>query len=615
MPQRPAVPNIALLLGLAWLVIVLQLLADHWANTALTLTDMDDAMRLVQMRGLVDGHGWFNLHEARLGPPDGYDTHWSRLIDAGLAGMLWLFGQFTDAAFAERLMRTVWPMLWLVPTMAGATAIAWRIAGRDAAPIALVLTAVGLPAFQHFIPGRIDHHNVQIAIAVLLVAAVAWSDRKRWAAAAAGALTGLAMAIGFEGLPYIVLAGAAMALRFIFAPDTAPDADRLPASDAGQALARYGVWGAGSVAAAFLVSVGPAQWGRTACDAIAVNSTVAVILATLGLALTGRLLAGAHWQVRAAGVAATGFVAAAAFAAIEPRCLGGPFAMMDPAVRSLWFNHVSEMQSLWALTRKSPPMGAAVAAFPVVAVLFMLALAREPATRRDFGCLVAAAALILSVAVMFSMVRAFSYAIWLAIPMVAAGVVRMFASLRPGTFAVRALIALFLAPAVTAAVAMAAVQAVTARHVEPVNSRVAAGCLLSKSYAQLAALPPGLVATDIDYGPFVLALTPHSVMSAPYHRLVAPIIAANDDLRPAAGGGARGGGQVQAGLSRHMRPSQAGRHRCGGAGREPVGPARGRRRARLARTGRGDPRRALRGLPRQAVRPPAAPWPQWFRAC
>jgi hypothetical protein len=268
LPQRPAVPNIALLglallLGLAWLVIVVQLVADHWADTALTLTDMDDAMRLVQMRGFIDGHGWFNLHEARLGPPDGYDTHWSRLIDAGLAGMLWLFGQFTDAAFAERLMRTVWPMLWLLPTMAGATAIAWRVAGREAAPIALVLTAVGLPAFQHFIPGRIDHHNVQIAIAVLLVAAVAWSDRTRWAAAAAGVLTGAAMAIGFEGLPYIVLAGAALALRFVVVPD------------AGRALARYGAWGAGSVAAAFLVSVGPAQWGRTACDAIAINSTVA----------------------------------------------------------------------------------------------------------------------------------------------------------------------------------------------------------------------------------------------------------------------------------------------------------------------------------------------------
>ncbi len=507
--------NIALLLGAAWVVIVLQLLSDHWADAGRTLTDMDDAMRLVQMRGFIDGHGWFNLHEPRLGPPDGYDTHWSRLIDAGLAGLLWLFAQFTGPAMAERLMRTVWPMLWLIPTMAGATALAWRIAGRDAAPVALVLTAVGLPAFQHFIPGRIDHHNVQIALAVLLMAAVAWSDRTSWAAAAAGALTGAALAIGFEGLPYIVLAGATMALRFILAPGAAP------------ALVRYGLWGAGSVAAAFLVSVGPDHWGRAACDAIAVNSTVAVIVATLGLALAGRVLAGAAAPARCAGVAAAGLAAAAAFAAVEPRCLGGPFAMMDPMVRALWFNHVSEMQPLWEVARTSPPAAAAVAAFPAVALAFLALLACDRATRRDFGFLVAAAALVISVVVMVTMVRAFSYAIWLAIPMVAAGVAHMVVSLRAGALAVRALLAVVLAPAVTAAVAMAAVQAVTASEPEAENSRVAQGCLLSESYAPLAALPPGLVATDIDYGPFVLALTPHSVMSAPYHRMVGPIIAAH----------------------------------------------------------------------------------------
>jgi hypothetical protein len=135
---------------------------------------------------------------------------------------------------------------------------------------------------------------------------------------------------------------------------------------------------------------------------------------------------------------------------------------------------------------------------------------------------------VVATAVMCSMVRAFSYAIWLAIPVVAAGVVRLFPPLRSGTLAARALVALFLAPAVTAAVAMAAVEALTARAPEPEDSRVASGCLLDKSYDELAALPPGLVATDIDYGPFVLALTPHAVMSAPYHRLVGPIIAAHE---------------------------------------------------------------------------------------
>ena len=79
-------------------------------------------------------------------------------------------------------MRAAWPMLWLLPTMAGTAAIAWRIAGREAALVALLLALVGLPAFHQFRPGRIDHHNVQIALSVLVVAATVWSDRVRWAA-------------------------------------------------------------------------------------------------------------------------------------------------------------------------------------------------------------------------------------------------------------------------------------------------------------------------------------------------------------------------------------------------------------------------------------------------
>lgn len=514
-PSISTRPSFALLLGLAWLVIVVQLLADHWTETAHTLSDMDDAMRLVQARAFFAGRGWFDLHEMRLGPPDGYDTHWSRLIDAGLVGLFWLFGQFTDAAFAERLARALWPMLWLIPTMAGAAAIAWRIAGRPAALTTLLLTVVGLPAFQHFIPGRIDHHNVQIALSVLLVAAAAWSDRVRWAATAAGVLTGAAMAIGFEGLPYILLGGLVITLRFVIDP-----------AGAG-ALLRYGLAGVVSVLAAFFVSIGPAHWTLTACDAIAINSVVAVAVATLGLAVCAARFAQSSWQVRLAGVLILGAVATVLFIAIEPQCVAGPFAMMDRMVRTIWFSHVSEMQPLWTVARTSPAMGAAVAAFPVVAVLCTLALARDPDLRRDFGFLVAAAALTVAVIVMVVMVRAFSYAMWLAMPLVATGALRLCARLKLGSLAARVLVALFLTPLVTSAVAFAAVNAIDRNKGVEENSRVAAGCLQTENYARLAVLPPGLVVTDIDYGPFVLALTPHAVLSAPYHRLVAPIIDAD----------------------------------------------------------------------------------------
>ncbi|HEY1543865.1 MAG TPA: hypothetical protein VGG01_15750, partial [Xanthobacteraceae bacterium] len=62
-------PNFALLLGLAWLVIAIDLVARHWAGTALTLSDTDDAMRLAEVHDFLHGQGWFDLHQARLDPP------------------------------------------------------------------------------------------------------------------------------------------------------------------------------------------------------------------------------------------------------------------------------------------------------------------------------------------------------------------------------------------------------------------------------------------------------------------------------------------------------------------------------------------------------------------
>src|SRR5689334_6884942 len=123
--------------------------------------------------------------------------------------------------------------------MGAVAALAWRIAGRNAALAALVVCACALPAFQHFKPGRIDHHNVQIALALAVVAAAAWSDRARHAATLAGALTGLAAAVGLEGLPFLVTGGAALALRW--AAGARHDASNAPTlQPPGRALFDYG---------------------------------------------------------------------------------------------------------------------------------------------------------------------------------------------------------------------------------------------------------------------------------------------------------------------------------------------------------------------------------------
>src|SRR5262249_17567410 len=117
------------------------------------------------------------------------------------------------------------------------------------------------------------------------------------------------------------------------------------------------------------------------------------------------------------------------------------------------------------------------------------------------------------------------YAIWLGMPLVAAFALRVFVWLRLANLVARAFAAMLLTPALLSAGAIAAVQAAGNPAAQGRDKRLAAGCFKTASYAPLARLPQGVIATDTDYGSFVLALTPHAVISAPYHRLANGIIA------------------------------------------------------------------------------------------
>ncbi|MBV8838026.1 MAG: hypothetical protein JO000_15940 [Alphaproteobacteria bacterium] len=509
-------PSFAALVGLAWALIVLQLLAQHWADTAVNLLDTDDAMRLTQLRDWLGGQSWYDLHQWRVTP--GYVSHWSRLIDVGLAGTLWFCALFFDGALAERLMRTVWPMLWLAPTLVGMTAIAWRIAGREAALVALLLALVGLPAFHQFRPGRIDHHNVQIALSVLVVAATVWSDRVRWAALAAGALTALAIGVGLECLPYLLVCALAFALRYALDPSGAR-----PAVDYGIALA------AGAIALFFLL-VGPQSWSVAVCDAIAINWVALVGIGGFGLAVAG-YCASPRLAVRLGCTLAIGAVATAVFLAIEPRCLKGPYAMMDAQVWSIWLSDVREMQPLLTLIVKTPVTGLAVAAFPVAALVATLVLLRDRAARRDFAALTASAAFAVAFLTTLAAVKAYSYATWLGMPLVAALALHLFAALHVQRLIPRVALSLLLTPAVLSVGALGIAQAAGLNDKKPADGpdRPAQdACLDNASYAALARLPAGIVAADLDYGPFLLALTPHRILAAPYHRLSAGILATHE---------------------------------------------------------------------------------------
>ena len=54
-----------------------------------------------EVRDLLAGQGWFDLHQYRMAPPEGTLMHWSRLVDIPLAALLWLLMLVLPAAQAE----------------------------------------------------------------------------------------------------------------------------------------------------------------------------------------------------------------------------------------------------------------------------------------------------------------------------------------------------------------------------------------------------------------------------------------------------------------------------------------------------------------------------------
>src|SRR4051812_14100595 len=101
--------TLQLALGLTALMAVV-LVTAHAARFGASLGDTDDALRLVMVRELLAGRGWYDQHILRLQPPVGLYMHWSRLVDGGEAALQWLFGLVMPAATAESAMRLTWPL-------------------------------------------------------------------------------------------------------------------------------------------------------------------------------------------------------------------------------------------------------------------------------------------------------------------------------------------------------------------------------------------------------------------------------------------------------------------------------------------------------------------------
>ncbi|HEV7157547.1 MAG TPA: hypothetical protein VGN38_04225 [Caulobacteraceae bacterium] len=480
--------------------------------------DTDDAMRMVLVRALAGGRGWWDQAVMRLNPPHGVWLHWSQLLTGGEAALLLGFRAFLRPDAAEYWMRFTWPLLWIFPAIAAALALARNLGAKSAVFLAAAAMLVDLNAYRQFVPGRIDHHDIQITMTVIAMACATARRRRALWGAIGGAITGLGLAVGLEALPLQALIGASYAVQLI------------RTREEGRTAIAYGVSLAIVTAALFLVETPPWRWGFSFCDAIATNLVAACLVAGAGLALVGALSSRLSWKVRGALLANVGLVALAAYLALDPACINGPFAAMNPAVKPFWFDRIQEVQPLprMLLLQRGAAIAAGILILEALAAALYLAV-RRPRTF-DIAVWLMFLAIIEADTTAFLAWRMQDYVYWLGLPAVAAALSWICERYLKNLMVPSLMAALGWTPASLGAIANFGVDLslMLGHHHVPRLVNPGPKCFAASAYRQLAALPAGNVFAPQDLGPFILVFTHHSAVAAPYHRMSNVILAEHE---------------------------------------------------------------------------------------
>lgn len=467
---------------------------DWAALSALQLTDTDDMMRLQQIRDWIAGQGFSDLAQHRLGWGAGLEMHWSRLPDLLPATFIVSLTPVVGRHWAELVAVIAWPTLLFAGALCLTTRIARVLGGQAIARTAAVVAAVAFPATTIFVPGRVDHHGLQVFLLLIVVRALVARP-----AMEPGLVAGLAAAasvvIGLETAPLIAAAGVAMTIGWLRA--SAGSDDRMMGFGIGL--------GAGLLAASIVFRT--SSWGYPGCDGFTMVTWRAAVIAAfapMGMALAARDIA--RPATRAILGSIIVIVVGVGMVLVAPQCLS-PYGMVDPMLARLWLAKVGEAQPLFATPLPIAIGYAGVMVAGVAASAWRVSVTRDP--RWASMLLVQVAALLVTC---LQLRGAYAGAI-LAAPALAAVIA-----------AARARGSLSLAGAWLASAGMLypmAAQAVAARAstAQPgARAADAAAASGEKGLLDLAALPPGRLLAPLDLGAYAIGATRLQVVGAPYHR-------------------------------------------------------------------------------------------------
>jgi hypothetical protein len=342
------------------LIVVFPLYATNGIRFG-TLQDPDDYLYLIQAMDWLNGQGWFDLVQHRMNPPEGVYVHFSHILSAFYACLIFIVHPFFGYLRAGVIVAAIVPPLFFVLFLVTIQWAARTLIDKEWTGITSYVILFSVVTLSQFVPGHIDHHGLEILLAVTVYGCLArmtlHPTEHRWALW--GGLTlAFALVIGLEILPMLLIFSAWVGLQAVVK---------------GGLAARNGLFFGLSLFASsitFLLVTLPPNALLTP-DVMVFSSVYVFLSGGIALCFAG-VAAVAHRHPKAPLRYLTGcglaLITGVAFIYAFPNFREGPYGGMDPALQKLMFAAEPEAQPVIQF-HEHGVSGGLIFLWPIVALI------------------------------------------------------------------------------------------------------------------------------------------------------------------------------------------------------------------------------------------------------
>ena len=318
-------------------------------NGSLDPVGPDSYMRLLRVELLWNTGEWFNNVIDRANAPFGHELHWTRVFD-----LIILFGSLPFIIFVEPSQAIAWSGIMISPLLhIGTGFLIYKtttpILKRETGLLAMFLTMTAIPIITSYLPGRSDHHSLQLLLLVATICSLIHlmdNEKKRlhWAACM-GVTLGLGLWVSSEALFSLLFVSGYFGLLWIIKGNVFSKANFI-----------FHLMLTGTITLAVITEHPFSAWSQIEYDRI---SIVHLYLSLCMLTVFGIINILEKYQLshkiicRIIGGIIAIIAVFVAMILVYPLFFNGPMAMVNPRIHDTWHNHIVEMQSLVPRDRAS----------------------------------------------------------------------------------------------------------------------------------------------------------------------------------------------------------------------------------------------------------------------